>query len=466
MAETKQQWHKLHSSVGSGEDKYGEYDLIPLAMLRGGEAKPFKVYRKPRKHLIVDQSIPPRGWYKSKVETSDRVRPRPCYAEALLTTPYGGFCPVNCAFCYVNNGSRGYRATGVPTADPGYVKKFAKRFSKMMVSGAGYISSFTEPFHELESTYHITQELSQLFVDNGLPLFYCTRQIPDDWAVDFLLENPYSYIQWSVNTSNYDDYRRLSPGAADIDNVLSCVSKLADLDVYTSFQCNPIVPGITTLGELVDLVRIAANAGLDHILFKFVEQVSNARKVIIDRMIARGLGKKRTDIFESLFNQVLGGVYTIQQDVRVEWLAELLSVTRGVGITMSMCYEYYDDGRAGANMAPWFTTADQCHGRGVPVFYRPEPGADFQPFPCYRKGCLYCGQYGTQACDNDTLLMAGKLEYKHLRTLTIEAPDDGWDWDVPESCAHPDDARYDDACNPGLVTDAELWEWPKLDEVL
>lgn len=91
-----QGWHKLHKPVDSGVDEErGPFDVIPLAMLRGAEAKPKPVYKKPMKHMVLDQSIPPRGWYKSKIE-SDRVRPRPCYSEALLTSPYLGYCPIGC----------------------------------------------------------------------------------------------------------------------------------------------------------------------------------------------------------------------------------------------------------------------------------------------------------------------------------------------------------------------------------
>ncbi|GAG21422.1 unnamed protein product, partial [marine sediment metagenome] len=257
--------------------------------------------------------------------------------------------------------------------------------AKMMVSGAGYITSFTEPFHPLEDTYHITQRLSQAFVDEGLPLLYCTRKLPPDWAVDALLENPYSYIQWSVNTINPADCKRMSPGTADLQDILDWVEFLTGEGVYTSFQCNPVHPGITSLSELIGLVNVAADAGLDHIIFKFVEQVSNNRKVIVERLRQRKFPSKKVDTFDALFNQVIGGVYTVQQDVRIEWLSVLLEETRAAGVSMSLCYEYYDNGKAGANLAPWFTTADQCHGRGVPVYYRPEPGAPFQPFPCYRK---------------------------------------------------------------------------------
>ena len=128
----------------------------------------------------------------------------------------------------------------------------------------------------------------------------------------------------------------------------------------------------------------------------------------------------------------------------------------------STTYEYYDNGYAGENLAPYYTTADQCHGRGVPVYYRPEPGARFEPIPgCYRKGCLYCKEYGTHACKNAELLEAKALKYKDLRSIQVVGNERCWE--LPESCHAPEDVSalgvehiYG---NPDFMTDAEMWDW-------
>lgn len=462
IANLKQGWHKLHDKVDSGlDEERGPFDVIPLSALRGGKAKPTKVFKKPMKHLVLDQSIPPRGWYKNKHEASDRIRPRPCYTEALLTTPYGGFCPVGCSFCYINNGSRGYKATGLPTVDPDYPEKWHAQLKKMMVSGAVYMTSFSEAFHVLEDTYHVTQRLTNAAVEEGLPIFYCSRRLPAEWAIEALQISPYSYMQWSVNTSNPADYKRLSPGAARLEDIFKYIERMSKLGIYTSFQCNPIHPGITTLDELKELVRIASGVGLRHIIFKFCEQVSNARNVIIDRLYKRKFEAERVAEFDRLFNQVIGGVYTIQEDVRVEWLGELLETTRECGITMSTCYEYYADGKAGSNLAPYVTTADQCHGRGIPVHYRPALGEKFVPIPgCYRKGCLYCAEHGTLACQNEELPQAAAWDYADLKRIQIVHNNmDEAAWDMTDSCASPDQARQSPASNPSLMTDLEWWDY-------
>ena len=358
--------------------------------------------------------------------------------------------------CYVDNGTRGYRSTGIPTVSPDYPDKMRNNISKMMVSGAAYISSFTEPFQKLEDSYHITQRLTQVMLDEGLPFFYLSRLLPPDWALEALLHDNYSYMQFSINSSNTDIYKKMSPGSYTIDEVMDSIANLTAMGVYTSVQCNPVLPGIVSLDDIVNLVKLGSEAGLRHIIFKFAEQVFSNRRILMDRLKSL----KGVDKFDSYFSQKIGGVYTIDESLRVEWLDVLLEETRKLKMTMSTCYEYFDDGAAGSNLAPYYTTSDQCHGRGVPVFYRPEPGQPFQPFPCYRKGCLYCEDYGTKACNNDVLLQAKALSYKDLKDARIYEPANGWNWLAKNSCAMPGaDALATIACNPKFRTDAEMWGW-------
>jgi len=117
-----------HSDKEPGGIENGiPYEWWKIAMVRGASEenkKRMKVFLKPAPHIILDQNVPLRGWYKNKYEPPN-VRARPCFTEALLTQPYGGSCPVRCHFCYVNNGGRGYRGQGVSVVDPKYPEKTA-----------------------------------------------------------------------------------------------------------------------------------------------------------------------------------------------------------------------------------------------------------------------------------------------------------------------------------------------------
>lgn len=431
----KQEQFHTPDPIGHGEDEeYGEYDIIPISMVKGGKLKPFKVYKHPMKHVINNSSPSPRGWYKNKTE-SDRVRCRPCFNDALLTTPFGGACVVGCKFCYVLGGTRGYRATGIATVNPNYPEYMRKKIEQMYIIPPAYMSSFTEPFQLLEKRYHVVQRLTQVFVDNGSPFFYLSRKIPPDWAVDLLQSNPYNYMQFSVNDSRTSVYKKLSPGSYTIEDVLETVSDLTSKGIYTSFQCNPVLPGITPIEVIVDLIHLSAQAGLKHIIFKFAEQVFNNRQLLLNRLV--GGRVPNVDKFDALFHQTIGGVYTVNQDVRVEWLNVFLEETRRAGITMSLCYEYYADGKAGTSLAPYFTTSrGGCHGQTVPMFYRNDLTSKFRPLPgCFESGCLYCAEYGTHACHNDRLLEAPMLTYKDYKTIKLTV--DRNNWKLPKSSPAP-----------------------------
>ncbi len=448
--------------------KEGTTEYIPLSMRLGGKLEVTPVETGGIKRITRKTAPAPRGWYKGKHEPKNR-RPRPCYTEAVLTTPYSGYCNVGCKFCYVNMGTRGYKSTMLPTVNEDYPDQMEKQLAKMMTTAAAYMSSYTETFQELEDTYHITERLSRVFNKHGVPIFYLSRKIPPEWVEETLTANPYSYMQWSVNTSNPKTLRRISPGIFKLDDLLKHIERFSSLGIYTSFQVNPILPGVTSKAEWLELIRMLAGAGADHLIFKFVEESYPQKKVMLAKL--RESKVDGIDELDRLLCDTFGHQYYIQQDLRIEWLTEALELTRSLGITMSTCYEYYNNGASGASMAPWFTTSDQCHGPSVPMHYRPAPGEKFVPLPgCYRKGCLYCEQFGTKSCQNDKLLSASQLQYKDYREIDLSViPADvrEKDWDMVDSAPKPGEPRGRNPEVDGVLqTDSQLWGLPPILDVV
>ena len=366
------------------------YEWWDIGMVRNASVdnrKRMKVYMKPAPHVILDQNVLLRGWYKNKYEPP-KVRPRPCFTEALLTQPYGGSCPVRCHFCYVNNGIRGYRGQGVTTVDPHYPEKIATQLDKMLFGWNGYISSFTEPFQSLETLYHNTERLSEELTSRGLPIFYLTRQIPPDWALEQLKKSPYSYQQFSIITSNRDTYRKLSPGAASLDSILSYIKNvLKPAGIYVSIQVNPIMPGIVDLTDICQLLEELSQAGANHVIFKFVEIVSPAASAMVERM-TKLFGADRGKEFANAFREQTGGLRTIVQRVRKQWLDVFMQDTKKLGLTMALCYEY--DHRTNKSIGREYCTAAQCHGMRIPIHLKNAQGK-FEPWEgCPDSGCLYC----------------------------------------------------------------------------
>lgn len=343
-------------------------------------------------HIRIDSAKPLQGWYQDRDNAKQGSRPRPCFTEAILTEPYGGYCTVGCAFCYVNSGFRGYRGTGLISVPVNYGDQVAKMLSKTRSSAAGYFSSFTDPFLPLEGVYHNTQRGAEEFVKLGLPVFFLSRLAYPSWAIDLLKQNPYSYAQKSLNTGNDDDWQKLSPGAIPLQDHLDEVRELRRQGIYTSIQVNPIVPGIVTHEDVRRLFERLAEVGNNHVIVKFVEAGYSWAPTMVDRLTKR-FGPERAGAFSALFTENQAGAQrTIAQAYRLEahqlyrqWATEL-------GMTYATCYEYArEPGQPWRSIGREFTTADQCHGHKVPMFSRENLTDRFEEVKaCGPTGCLYC----------------------------------------------------------------------------
>jgi len=409
------------SDIEKEEETNKRFEYWDVGMVRNAKAefkKKMKVYLDPSPHVVLDQDIKMRGWYKSKEERPG-VRNRPCYTEALLTQPYGGTCPVRCNFCYVNNGGRGYRGQGLTVVDPNYPFKIEKQIKAMKIGFPVYISSFTEPFQPLENIYHITQQLGDIVVANGLPLFYLTRMITPDWAIEHMMNSKYSYQQFSIVTPDSKDFNRFSPNCAKLDDILARMREIHKLGIYISIQINPINPGIVSNDQIVQLIHLLAKNGANHVIFKFVELVTNAASELVRRYTK--LLPDRISTFESLFTDTIGGMRTIKESYRINSLNLYKEECTKAGVTMGLCYEYgYErlgngeiKNKTGKSLGDKYCTADQCHGMRTPLHIKNDNGI-FEPFEvCPPSGCLYCKETcgsDVAPCGSDLLFQAKALK--------------------------------------------------------
>lgn len=387
-------------------------------------------YLAPYPHTRIDDAKPLQGWYKGLHEP-EGTRPRPCFTEAVLTEPYGGWCAVGCVFCYVNSGFRGYRGSGLITVPLNYGAQIKKQLSKMRRAAAGYFSSFTDPFLPLEDYYHNTQEAATEFVKVGLPLFFLSRLEYPQWAVDLLKQSKYSYAQKSINTSEPGDWHYLSPGALPLEAHMDDIARLHREGIYVSIQCNPIIAGVTTNEHIVKLFGMLKKAGADHVIVKFVEAGYSWAPTMVERMIKR-FGARGND-FAALFTENIGGQRTIQEAYRMKAHRLYSSFARKIGLTYATCYEYKyrrDDAgniqdKTGVSVGREFTTASQCHGHTVPVFTRNSESELFRPVEeCPPSGCLYCASEneGVPRCGDELAGQANAVRSADLRHPIGNAP--------------------------------------------
>lgn len=377
-----------------------KFRLAKVGMVRNApedQMREVKVYlgfdgRSSLPHIRLNKAKDLQGWYQPKHNDKQGSRPRPCFTDAVLTEPYGGYCTVGCAFCYVNSGFRGYRGSGLISVPVNYGDQVARMLGRMRTATAGYFSSFTDPFLPLEDIYHNTQRGAEAFDRAGLPVFFLSRLQYPGWAVDLLQRNKYSYAQKSLNTGDDDDWKKLSPGAIPLEDHIQEVGELRRRGIYTSIQVNPVVPGITSHDDIRRLFERLAAVGNNHVIVKFVEAGYSWAGTMVERMTKR-FGDNRAAGFRELFVENSAGAQkTVLEAYRMEahqlyqrWATEL-------GMTYATCYEYRKDpARGWISVGPEFTTADQCHGHRVPMFTRLSTDVPFSEVAeCPPSGCLLC----------------------------------------------------------------------------
>jgi DNA repair photolyase len=385
--------------------------------------KEVEVFLEPYPHMRVYKAKDLQGWYKGKEEKS-AVRPRPCFTESILTQPYSGTCTNKCLFCYLDSGVRGYRATGLVAVPLNYGAQVEKQLSTMHRAAAGYITSFHEPFNPLERVYHNSQMTAEAFTAVGLPIFFLSRLRYPDWAIDELTKNKYSYAQKSINTPSAEDWHKLSPATPPLEKQLEDLRKLRDRGIYISIQVNPIVPGVTSNEQIIELFQLLAKNGANHVIVKFLEGayswVPAMTKKMIDNFGERG---KR---FAGLFTQNIGGERTVDEEYRMQAHDIFVKEATKCGLTYSTCYEYRWKrdksgnivNKTGISIGPEVTTSDQCHGRRVPVFCRDTLEEKFHEVKeCPKTGCLYCADNngGSPHCNDSLMGKATALRIRDFR---------------------------------------------------
>jgi DNA repair photolyase len=395
--------------------------LARIGMVRNARPENMRevtVYLDPLPHIRVENPKDLQGWYQGKHNDKKGSRVRPCYTDAILTEPYGGYCTVGCAFCYINSGHRGYRGSGLITVPLNYGEHVTRQLRSMSVSAAGYFSSFTDPFLPLEDYYHCTEAGARAFVAADLPVFFLSRLAYPGWAFDVLTKNRYSYMQKSINTPDQEDWKKLSPGAASLHVHFTQIAEARRRGIYVSIQVNPVIAGVTTHEDIEHLFELLAEAGANHVIVKFVEANHPWAPAMVAKITKR-FGENRAASFRDLFiENCSGGQKTITEEYRREGHERYQRQATKLGMTYSLCYEYAKnpDG-SWRNMGGDYMTSDQCHGHRVPMHVR--VGDAFAPLgACPPSGCLTCADDapdGKGKCGSELLGQAKALRLSDLR---------------------------------------------------
>lgn len=424
-----------HDALTGRTMRFREGRIGMVRNAKDEDKKTVRIYLEPLPHIRIKDAKDLQGWYQSsdRAEPEQRSRPRPCFTDAMLTEPYGGYCTVGCAFCYVNSGFRGYRGSGLISVPIHYGDQVKRQLSKLKTAAAGYFSSFTDPFLPLEEFYHNTENGARAFTDLGLPIFFLSRLKYPDWAIDLLRKNPYSYAQKSINTPDPEVWSKLSPGALGLEEHLQDIRKLHDAGIYVSIQCNPVVPGVVSHEDVERLFGLLKEAGADHVIVKFVEAGFSWAPAMVERITKR-FGEEKGGEFRELFCENIGGQKTVAEEYRMEGHRRYSRAAAAVGLTYATCYEYAFErdpegnvlSSRGISIGKQFLTGDQCHGHRVPMFTRLNLTDPFEEVSeCPPSGCLACADsnpLGQPNCGSELFGSAKALRLPDFRKSIRDKP--------------------------------------------
>ena len=380
-------------------------------------------------HRRIDNPKPLQGWYQSGDEARKGSRVRPCEADAVLTQPYGGSCAVACYFCYVDAGVYGGRASGLMSVPLAYGEYVRKQIGKMLQAAPFYLSSFTDPFLPgLEGFYHNTENAMREIDRAGLPMFTLSRVAYPSFAYELLRKNPHSYAQKSINTPHEDDWKKLSPGAIPLAHHFEEIRELRRQGIFVSIQVNPIIAGITSHDDVELLLEMLAEAGANHVIFKFVETSQPMAGAMVEKT-AKKFGDNRAAAFRDLFvENNCGSQKTIVEEYRREGHRRYTAKATALGMTAALCYEYGRDPShptGWKSLGPEYKTTPNCHGPASVMYTRRRTHGDSgkpmmfrEVTECPPSGCLNCASDngGAPKCGNET---AGKALAKVLKDFQV-----------------------------------------------
>ncbi len=178
-------------------------------------------------------------------------------------------CPHECVYCYARamwpsppHGSYFIRSGIVDR-----VKTFIKR---SRVVKPVYASPVSDPLASPELTAMMV-ELSQFFVDEGIPFYLVTKgEIPDK-IFEITQNYPFFAVQVSLTTLDKNLANLIEPNAPHPEVRLRNLWKAKDWGVFAVLREDPFLPFLTDSEQnIIELTEAALDIEVDHIIGSFV----------------------------------------------------------------------------------------------------------------------------------------------------------------------------------------------------
>ncbi len=350
---------------------------------------------EPVKHILLPTKKELHGWYAGK---------RECTAERLLINPYNG-CGIGCFYCYAR-ALPGYfeifHQQGIIFVAENFDKTVAEQLDSLNVASCGYLSPVIDPFQPLNTKYHLSEKIIQVFVERNIPIEFITKaKIPDE-ALRLVKLQRHSFGQVSILTTDEKLRKILAPGGATVDELFNNLERMAKENIYAVCRIDPIFPYLTdNKRNLREIVERAKLSGAKHIVASILDLPIKIADDILEK-IKHFFGAGMKWDYRKLYTERIGYL-NAKIDYRKRKFSFLRELCDKKGLTFALCMEYEllqalgnrHEARVIKGLNREFMSSTNCEGIDIPVYIRRGnhlKNSKFQPATGCKGNCLNCFQ--------------------------------------------------------------------------
>ncbi len=341
----------------------------------------YEVIEEPQPHILIPTRKQLHGWWPGK---------RECTSERMLINPYNG-CGIGCFFCYTRafpGYFRSFRDSGVITVAKDFDQVVAEQLDSIDVATCGYLSPVTDPFQSLDAQYHLSQKIVKVFVKRNIPIEFITKASIPGKIVDLIKQQPHSFGQVSILTSNEDLRKILVPRGASTDLLLQNLERLAQAGIFAVCRIDPIFPYLTDkIKELAELVEVIKSNGVSHLVASILD-IPVRIKAHVFSAIRKYFGVARERDYQRLYRENIDGYLNADINYRKTIFDGLRNVCERKNVTFALCMEYEIKKGEIEGLNQEFMSSRNCEGVDVPLYKR--EGEKFYPAVNCAGDCLHC----------------------------------------------------------------------------
>jgi DNA repair photolyase len=150
------------------------------------------------------------------------------------------------------------------------VERVKSFISRSRVVKPVYASPVSDPLASPELAAMMT-ELSQFFVDKGIPFYLVTKGEIPDRIFKITQDYPWFAVQVSLTTLDGNLARLIEPNAPPPEVRLDNIRRAKDSGVFTVLREDPFLPFLTDSDQnITELTEAALDLGVDHIVGSFM----------------------------------------------------------------------------------------------------------------------------------------------------------------------------------------------------